>query len=959
MKVEQTTGMRLGRSKPFRVLIITILAVLAMMVFASPGSAVDYNVIPGESIQTAIDSAAPGDTISVAAGSYSGNININKSLTLSGAGAASTTIAGTGGTAVTISANDVTIDGFTITNPSGKSGIVATDRSNITISNNIVDDIGSSDASASGTNLGIAIVCSSAAVDSINITGNQVSNIAGGSFKSADGIAVGWSTGTFNVTNLLIQNNTISGITSATDAYVSGGRGAYGIILNHARGTGGHTGQTVAPQVLDNDISNLEGLWSHGIGLEGNTPNALVQGNTIDNLVDHKSPADPDAAAIMVEDNLSADTVTITGNGFTNTWLGLRNATSLAVNASGNWWDTADPATKILNAGGGSVDFSPWMGAAPGTSPMTWTTNDSIQEAIDAASAGDTINIAAGTYVENVTVNKSVELAGAGQGSTIIKPATSLPNPCAGSSTCGPPITNSSNVVVVQANNVVIHDLTVDGDNPALTSGIVRNGADLDARNGIITNHHAGVFSGTEIYDVTVRNIYLRGIYPSSGGSFNIHDNTVHNVRGDSGSIAIMAWMSAGTISGNTISEANDGIAANHSKGIQFLNNTVTNSGSGVHTDNAGDGGGVADLLQGNNVSDCDLGGYGVWTFVPYIAPVVDNNTVTNCAVGLSAWGGGSSGPLVTTQFTNNIVNGPAKAAGSVGAYITTDTIGWGYADIAVNFTGNVISGNETGIYMTADEQSWNPSYTARTITATFSGNEIAGNTVGMDKGTGGTINADAVGNWWGDASGPYNAASNASGTGNSIADGIPFISWLGMAPVSPVVTYQGPTGDVHVSNPVVTATTTGGSAGDLIVQLGVSGQLDPANPWDVTMWTFPCTVTGGDISCSTSGLPEGVFTATVTVIDSKGLTGNDTGSFTVDDNAAPVTTDDAPAGWVNTDVTVTLTCTDAVTGCAQTTYEVDGGSTQVGNTVVLSAEGVHTITYRSVDNDDPAHVES
>ncbi|MHB1002699.1 MAG: OmpL47-type beta-barrel domain-containing protein, partial [Thermoleophilia bacterium] len=496
------------------------------------------------SIQNAIDKASPGDTINVAAGSYSGNLNINKSLTLSGAGAASTTIAGTGGTSVTITADNVTIDGFTVSNPSGKHGIVATDHSNLAITNNIVSDIGSSDVTTSGTNFGIGIVSSAAAVDNITITGNQVNNVVGGDHKSADAIAVGWSTGSFDVTNLLIQGNTISNITSDTSAWPAG-RGAYGIIINHGTGV---TGKTVAPQILDNDISDLEGLWAHGIGLEGNTPNALVQGNAIDNLVDHKSPGDPDAAAIMVEDNIAADTVTISGNSFTNTWFGVRNVTGIMV---------------------------------------------------------------------------------------------------------------------------------------------------------------------------------------------------------------------------------------------------------------------------------------------------------------------------------------------------------------------------------------------------------------------------DATNNWWGDSSGPYHAVNNPSGTGVNVSDWVLFDPWMSHDAVRPTVTYQAPTGEIHVGNPVVTATVIPGTSSPLTAELGLAAQLDLAHPWDVTMWTFPCTVTGTDVSCPTDGLPEGVFTATVTVFDGNGHTGDDTGSFTIEDDAAPVTTDDADGDWHNSDVTVTLSCTDAVTGCAETTYEVDGGSTQVGNTVVLSAEGVHTITYRSVDNDDPAHVES
>lgn len=81
------------------------------------------------------------------------------------------------------------------------------------------------------------------------------------------------------------------------------------------------------------------------------------------------------------------------------------------------------------------------------------------------------------------------------------------------------------------------------------------------------------------------------------------------------------------------------------------------------------------------------------------------------------------------------------------------------------------------------------------------------------------------------------------------------------------------------------------------------------------------------------------------------------TGNAVIDngvcDIVAPTTTDNAPAGWQNTDVTVALTCTDNAggSGCASTSYEVDGGATQTGNSVSLTTDGVHTITYRSTDN--------
>ena len=585
-----------------------------------------------------------------------------------------------------------------------------------------------------------------------------------------------------------------------------------------------------------------------------------------------------------------------------------------------------------------------------------------IQAAINAAASGDTINIAAGTYTENVMANKPVTLAGAGAGSTIIQPAVSQPTCPAATTLCGS-ATGASNVILVQANDVVIHDLTVDGDNPSLTSGIVVNGADLDARSGIVEDYYdAGVWNNLTVYNVTVQNIYLRGLYTSSGGTgVNFHDNTVTNVAGESGSIAIMSWQGTGVIANNTVSYANDAIAANHSAGIQFLNNTVTNSGSGVHTDNAGDGGGTADLIQGNSVSDCTTDGYGVWVFVSYIAPTVDNNTITNCSIGLSAWGGSfAPDPTVTAIFTNNTVNGPGSAPGSVGAYITTDTMSWGYTDVAVDFSGNVIKDNETGVMLTADQQTWNPDpYVPMTITADFSNNEISGNTVGLDKGTTGTYNATALNNWWGDASGPYNATSNPTGTGNSIVDGVPYDPWLGIAPISPTVTYVGPTGEVNVGNPLVTATAAAGASSGLDAYLGLAGQLDLANPWDVTIWTFPCTVDGGgNVSCPTDGLPEGAYTATVTVVDSNGQTGDATGNFNIVDIDPPVTTDDAPSGWQNTDVTVTLTCTDTVSGCDFTDWSADNsGGSGTGNTILVTNEGVTTITYYSTDN--VGHVEA
>jgi hypothetical protein len=103
-----------------------------------------------------------------------------------------------------------------------------------------------------------------------------------------------------------------------------------------------------------------------------------------------------------------------------------------------------------------------------------------------------------------------------------------------------------------------------------------------------------------------------------------------------------------------------------------------------------------------------------------------------------------------------------------------------------------------------------------------------------------------------------------------------------------------------------------------------------------------------GELGC-------GSHQVVVTITDRAGnvITGTAVIENGVCDLTPPTTTDNAPAGWQNADVTVGLACTDNAdgSGCASTSYEVDGGSAQTGNSVSLNTEGVHTITYRSTDN--------
>lgn len=91
-------------------------------------------------------------------------------------------------------------------------------------------------------------------------------------------------------------------------------------------------------------------------------------------------------------------------------------------------------------------------------------------------------------------------------------------------------------------------------------------------------------------------------------------------------------------------------------------------------------------------------------------------------------------------------------------------------------------------------------------------------------------------------------------------------------------------------------------------------------------------------------------LTATATVADKAGNSTTTTTSAVRIDRTAPVTSAAAPPVWNNTNVTVTLNATDALSGVANTQYSVDGGATQTGASVLFNTDGDHVLQYWSTD---------
>ena len=109
----------------------------------------------------------------------------------------------------------------------------------------------------------------------------------------------------------------------------------------------------------------------------------------------------------------------------------------------------------------------------------------------------------------------------------------------------------------------------------------------------------------------------------------------------------------------------------------------------------------------------------------------------------------------------------------------------------------------------------------------------------------------------------------------------------------------------------------------------------------DAGAWT-----TGTQVTIAT----DGVHTLAYRSTDVAGGVEADKSATVRIDATAPVTTDDAPATWSKTPVTVHLSATDAGSGVASTQYKLDAGAWTTGTQVTISTDGTHTLAYRSTD---------
>jgi hypothetical protein len=298
-----------------------------------------------------------------------------------------------------------------------------------------------------------------------------------------------------------------------------------------------------------------------------------------------------------------------------------------------------------------------------------------IQAAVDAAAPGATIQILAGTYVEQVRIGKPVTIVGAGMAATVIRAPAALQR--------NNKTKETSIVEISEGASVFMSRLTVAGPGSgtckkgALTAGIrVRNEAHLDLRFAAVRDIHDTPFAAC----FHSANAILVGDVPSPAASLTIDHSEVTNYQGVG--IVVLGFGSTATITHNTIT--GPGLASGvGTGGIEF---PVGSVGTISHNTVSGNQCPPIDLTCGTDwFTQFQLAGIGAGGWGP--GTVVTDNLVFDNQVGLLL---GESDEISGNRMVDN------------------DFFGLALFDGTFTIDGAQISGGGGGVWLIADSADTN-----------------------------------------------------------------------------------------------------------------------------------------------------------------------------------------------------------------------------------------------------------
>ncbi len=413
----------------------------------------------------------------------------------------------------------------------------------------------------------------------------------------------------------------------------------------------------------------------------------------------------------------------------------------------------------------------------------------SIQAAIDdsATIAGHTISATAGAYSEILTITKGITLTGA-PGTTIMPPYDISTFASA----------RRGALIWVDANDVTIRDLTIDGDNPFIGGGFPTPGGKMNAARAIYIRQQDGqqCRDGLQVENNVIRNV-ARGMNLYCGANHVIQNNQIFDLGigandGNYGYGVLLQETANGIVANNTVTNAaSAGVFLQNSytsQPVTFTNNVITNAGIALGV-NLIYGNGSA-VVQNNSVYSASLGVQ--VTSIQFGAATIQNNTFTLTQpsdVGMIVWNVYPG----TTQILSNTIEG-----GDIGVQLTDDESTFGLSSLIANTLvlqdnsirnanigvqvyaatldrGAVLTatGNNIGNNLTAGMQITG----SGVATVTASNNNLIGNGIGISNTTSNAVNASL--NWWNAANGP---GPIAGGSGDGVSANVAYCPWLDAA---------------------------------------------------------------------------------------------------------------------------------------------------------------------------------
>lgn len=353
----------------------------------------------------------------------------------------------------------------------------------------------------------------------------------------------------------------------------------------------------------------------------------------------------------------------------------------------------------------------------------------SIQDAVNSADPDDELMVAAGTFIENVVIDKPLTILGIQQNNK--------------------PFSSSRGIESVINGNTLSPISVQEG-----TTDVIINGFKLTIPNKDPGSNQAGILVGKNTDNIQLSNNIIYDITDSASA------DTLSNQC-----FGILIWGRTPTGGHNII------IRDNYIEQVEEFGMGINDNSSHITIESNI----IKDLVGSDHSSDPQ------WlpTWPAYQCSAINL--------------GGQIGPLHDVTINNNILftnqtgDGVTTAAGAgisfTGLPLWTDPsqVWQGYWNISI--TNNVFQNNTGGLILL--DGSFNNALQIHD-------NNLSENLFGVNN-TIPTVSVDATNNWWGDITGPYNALDNSDGLGSEVDGNVTFWPWYEFDGYSipPLVEYQ------------------------------------------------------------------------------------------------------------------------------------------------------------------------